>query len=144
MFCSSVRKNWNLFRKKSGNFIDIHVWEPCNMFTPYNSSILRVPSTTWKTWRYELYLSRSRNSLEISQNSNKTCTKQEIEQKTWIKPGLLKIHNISILYWDNFVEILCSCDFRTPLASTFWCRNCLQYNLENGFYLPGQNLECFR
>ncbi len=53
---------------------------------------------TWKTWRYEFYLSRSRNSLEFSQNSKKTWTKQEIEQKTWIKPGLLKIHNISILY----------------------------------------------
>ncbi len=27
--CSSVRKNQNLVSKKSGNFIDNRVWEPC-------------------------------------------------------------------------------------------------------------------
>ncbi len=48
-----------------------------------------------ETWRYEFYLSRSRNSLEFAQNSKKTWTKQEIDKT---KPGLLKIHNILILY----------------------------------------------
>ncbi len=37
---------------------------------------------TWKTWRYELCLPRSRNGLEFAQNSKKTWIKQGIEQKT--------------------------------------------------------------
>ncbi len=36
---------------------------------------------TWKTWIFEFYLSRSRNSLEFAPNSKKTWPKQEIEQK---------------------------------------------------------------
>ncbi len=26
------------------------------------------------------------------------------------------------------------CEFRTPLASAFWGKNCSQFNLENGFF----------
>ncbi len=33
---------------------------------------------TWKTWRFELYLSRSRNSLEFVVKSEKTWTKEQI------------------------------------------------------------------
>ncbi len=31
-----------------------------------------------------------------------------------------------------FFQVLYSCDFRTPLVSAFWWRNCPHYNLENG------------
>ncbi len=98
---------------------------------------------TWKTCRYEFYLSRSRNSLEFAQNSKKTWTKQEIDQKTWTKPGMLKIHNISILYCDNFFQVLCFCNFRTPLGSTFWCKKLSVKTRRMAFLTwlkPGQNL----
>ncbi len=43
---------------------------------------------TWITWRFEFYLSK--NSLEFARKSAKTWTKQEILQKTWMKPGMLR------------------------------------------------------
>ncbi len=58
---------------------------------------VRDPSATWKPGK-----SGDMNFIcpgpEIAWNLPKTVIKQEIEQKTWIKPGLLKINNISILY----------------------------------------------
>ncbi len=41
--------------------------------------LTRVPSGTWKTWIFEFYLPRSRNSLAFvqkDQNNEKTWTKQ--------------------------------------------------------------------
>ncbi len=38
--------------------------------------ITRVPSWTWKTWRFKFYLSRSRNSLEFVLTGEKIWTKK--------------------------------------------------------------------
>ncbi len=97
--------------------------------TDRHNLYIRVPSGTWKTWRFEFYLSGSRNSLEFDR------TKWEILEKIrHFAENMLKIYSISILYWENFVQDLCSSDFRTPLASAFWCKNCPYYNLENGHF----------
>ncbi len=89
---------------------------------------------TWKTWRFEYYLSRSRNSLEFIPKSQNSSTKQEIYQKTWIKPGMLRYTTFQYYIETIFFQVMYSCDFSIPLASPFWCKNCLQYNLENGFF----------
>ncbi len=64
---------------------------------------------TWKTWRFEYYLSRSRNSLEFIPKSQKTWTKHEIQKKTWIKPRMLRYTT-----FQYYIETIFS-EFCTPV-----------------------------
>ncbi len=85
---------------------------------------------TWKAWRFEFYLSSSRNTWNLSQkvwNLDKTTNLAENLDKIWN----VNRYKISILYWDNFFHVLYSCKFRIPLVSAFWCQNWSHYNLEN-------------
>ncbi len=50
------------------------VWSHCCLLNHGSQWNLEI----WKTWRFEYYLSRSRNSLEFMPKSQKTWTKQEI------------------------------------------------------------------
>ncbi len=109
--------------------------------------IYRVPSGTWKPAKSG-DLNIICPGLEIAWNLSPKVRKPEQNKKTLAenldKTWNVKIYNISILYRDNFFQVFYSCDFRTHLASAFWCKNCLQYNLENGFFdldKPGDNLE---
>ncbi len=83
----------------------------------------RVPSGTWKTWRFEFYLSRSRNSLEFVWKVRKPRQNKKFCKKNMNKTWNVKIYNISILYLGNLFQVLYSCNFRMSLVSAFWCQN---------------------
>ncbi len=102
---------------------------------------------TWKTWRFDFYLSRSRNGLEFIpkkwENLDKTRNLAENLNKTWNA----KIYKISILYVRNLFSTCC-----TPAnCEHLWClpvsaKICSHYNVENDFLTwtkPGDNLECY-
>ncbi len=68
--------------------------------------------------------------LEIAWNLSPKVRKPGQNKKLSRKPGLLRYT------FQYYIETISSkfCDFRTRLASAFWCKNSLQYNLENGFF----------
>ncbi len=58
------------------------------------------------------------------------------ESPRWVKSsGMLRYTIFQYYIKTNVSKFFYSCDFRTPLVSAaIWCKNCLQYNLENGFF----------
>ncbi len=89
----------------SGNVTYRETWSNNHDAVTYRKEMLvswwlkgcdRVPS---RTWRYEFYLSRSRNSLEFApksaKNLDKTRNIAEDMNKTWN----VMIYYISMLYW---------------------------------------------
>ncbi len=99
--------------------------------------VCRVPSGTWKRGKpgdFNIICPGLEIAWNLSPKNQKTWTKQEILQKTWIKPGMLRYTTFQYYIENFFFQVLYFCDFREPLVSAFWCKNYLQYNLENGFF----------
>ncbi len=89
-----------------------------------NYPIFRVPSRTWKHGDLHFLSPGPEIALEFVPKCEKTWTKHEIVQKTWTKPGMLNLLvHFNIILQQFFFQDLCSCDFRMPLISAFWCHN---------------------
>ncbi len=95
-------------------------------------TLFRVPSRTWKIWRFAFYLSRSRNSLECAPQKWEILekTRKLAENMDWninIFIFLILFLNINIyitfLYdiWDSSFQVLCSCEFRKPFGDKIVC-----------------------
>ncbi len=105
---------------------------------------LKVASGTWKPGNFNL--SRSKNSLEFAPKGVKTWTKQEIEPKTLIKPGMLRYTTFQC-YIKSIFSKFCSpaileCPWRLPFRAKIACTKTWRMAILT-WTKPGNNLEFY-
>ncbi len=79
--------------------------ENCTYMVYAVSLVCRVPSATWKPGKpghMNFICPGPERAWNLPKTVRKPGQNKKLSRKTWTKPGLLKIHNISILYWDKF------------------------------------------